>query len=255
VLPIIIPPDAKGDVNISSIYADIADAASLRLGLHIISNEEMFVASSSNLSSRVQDCGPDVSCIAQRLRAFDAPLGMVVTVDRTADPPLIALQLLDTDESRLMGKSVGDLDKSEGNISAALRKRARKLFEQTGFTQAGRVVVDVNPANAKISISSGVEPDQGTPNVFTVAPGSYNIRAELDGYLASAGDVVALGGQEARLALVLERNASITESVWFWSAIGAAVVGGGAAAVVLATRPNGRCVCLVYKGMGCACPE
>ena len=48
----------------------------------------------------------------------------MVLVNRTLDPPLIALQLLDTDERKLIGKSLGEFEKSEGTISAAVKKHA-----------------------------------------------------------------------------------------------------------------------------------
>jgi len=123
--------------------------------LRIITNEEMF-AMSTNLSGRVQDCGSDVTCIAQKLRASDAPLGLVVVVNNALTPPLIGLQLIDTDQSILVGQSLGSPEKGE-TISAAIRGRARKLLEQAGFTQAGRVVVEVSPPATKITLGEDAE--------------------------------------------------------------------------------------------------
>jgi hypothetical protein len=260
VLPIILKPTAT-DVTITSIYGDIVDASSLRIGLRIITNEEMF-AMSTNLSGRVQDCGSDVACIAQKLRASDAPLGMVVVVNNVLNPPLIGLQLIDTDQGVLIGQSLGGLEKDAPTISETVRRRARKLLEAAGFTQAGRVVVDVNPTAAKVVLGEDFEPDAGTPNIFTVPPGAYPVRAVLDGYDGAQGQVVALAGRESRVALVLDKQSSVTSSPWFWSLIGAAVVGGGVTAAAIALRSTDRCLCLeLVDSSGkqipstCGCPK
>ena len=250
VLPIILA-GPYGEASLSSVLDDITEAARFRAGLRLVSNEEMFVASSGGLGSRVRDCGSDSMCIADRLRAFDARLGLVVVVNLALDPPLLSLQLLDTDDRKKVGESLGELVAADGGISNALRSRARKLFEDGGYGQAGRIVVEVSPPGAKITIGEGAEPEEGATNVYLVPPGHYAIAATADGYSDGAGEAVVTSGQETKVALLLEKDSSIVKSPWFWTVIGVAVAGGAAAAILAATRTTTRCLCTQINGVGC----
>lgn len=247
VLPIIIE-GPHGKASLSSVIDDVSAASSFRLGLKLISNEEMFVASSGDLSAKVRDCGSDTSCIADRLRAFDARYGLVVVLNLAVSPPLLSLQLLDTDERRMVGESIGELGPGE-NVSQAIRTRAAQLFDQAGWGQAGRIIVDVAPGRAKINLADRT-PDEGTSNVFTVPPGRYEVKAEADGHRAGQTEAVAIAGQETRVGLTLEEESSLLGSPWFWGVVGVAVAGGTTAAII-ATRPKTRCLCIMINGVGC----
>lgn len=253
VLPIIYE-GPHGEASLSSVIDDLAAASAYRLGIKLISNEELSIAA-GDLSTKVRECGSDTLCIADRLRRFDARFGLVVVVNLAISPPLISLKLLDTDERRLVAEGVGPLTPSEGTVSAAVRARAQKLLDKAGYIEAGRVVVDVTPPRARVVLGEGQLPDDGSPNVFSVAPGRHVVRAELEGYTSGQAEAVALAGQETRVGLVLEEDASIVSSPWFWSAIGVAAAGGVVAAI-FATRTTTRCVCIVVGGQGCeTCAE
>ncbi|MCC7385660.1 MAG: hypothetical protein IT384_27675 [Deltaproteobacteria bacterium] len=247
VLPII-AAGPNGDASLSSVINDVSQAAAFRLGLRLLSDEEMFVAS-AEVGERVRNCGSDIACIADRLRAFDARYGLVVVVNMTVQPPLIGLQLIDTDERRLVGESLGQLAPEDSGISKAIQARARKIFDEAGYNQAGRVVVEVQPPQAKVTIGD-FSPDEGAPNVFTVPPGHYEVRAQLDGYGGASEQAVAIGGQETKVGLILEEESSFFGSPWFWVGLGA-VAAGGATAAVIAAQPTSRCVCVVFQGQGC----
>lgn len=249
VLPIIVA-GPYGEASLSSVLDDVSDAARLRAGLRLLSNEEMFVASSSGLGNRVRDCGSDTSCIVARLRTFDARLGLVVVVNLALEPALISLQLLDTDDRRKIGEVLGELTPEEKTISNAIRTRARRLFEDAGYTQAARIAVEVSPPAAKVSAGDGVEADEGTPNVFTVPAGRYTLTGRADGYKDASSEVVVTAGQEARVVLALDKESSLFGSPWFWAGV-AVVVAGGTTAAIVATRPTTRCLCLMLDGKGC----
>ena len=248
VLPIIIEGDA-GKVTLSTVLSDVSAATELRVGLRLISAEEMFVASSGGLARRVRDCGSDTVCIANKLRRFDARLGLVVVVNLALDPALVSLQLLDTDARTMVGQSVGELEASQ-TLSSAIRARASEVFEAAGYSRAGRLIVDVTPGAAKVKVSGESKPDKGKGNVFTIKPGRYEVEAELSGYISAKTAAVVTGGDETRVAMVLEKSDNLVEKWWFWTAIGA-VVAGGATAAIVATQPTTRCVCTTIDGRGC----
>ncbi len=248
ILPVLIA-GPHGEASLSSVLADVYAAAELRVGLRLLSQEEMFVAGSSELVAKVRDCGSDTACTANRLRSFDARLGLVVVVNLAIEPPLLGLQLLDTDERRLVAESLGAVEAADGGISAAIRRRAAELLERAGYPQAGRLKVVVQPVNARVAID-GYEPDRGSVGRFTLPPGRYEVRAEADGHLPGTAAAVVTGGQESSVALSLVEESSVLGAWWFWTAIGVAVAGGTAAALV-ATRSTTRCLCTTLNGVGC----
>jgi len=253
VLPIILE-GPHGEASLSSVINDVSIAAAYRLGLKLVSNEEMF-ANAGDVGTKVRDCGSDSSCIADRLRRFDARYGLVVVVNLAISPPLLGLQMLDTDERRLVAEGLGPLTAAEKTVSAAIQARTRKMLDDAGYIEAGRILVEVTPGRARLSLATGQPPEEGAPNVFSVAPGRYDVRGELDGYIAGSVEAVAIAGQETKVGLILEEESSLVASPWFWSAIGAAVAGGTVAAI-LASRPTTRCVCIIVNGVGCqGCAE
>jgi len=248
VLPLIVA-GPHGAASISSVYADVAAAARTRLGLRLLSAEEIFV-SSSDVAGRVSDCGSDIDCIANKLRAFDARYGMVVVANFALEPPLISVQLLDTDARTMMANSIGELA-AGGAVSAAVRQHALTVLDGAGFVVAGRLVVDVTPAGATVLVP-GATPDVGAPNRFTLAPGGYEIRADAAGYHPNAATAQVVAGESTKIELTLVEETSVAEQWWFWGLIGVAVAGGVTAAVV-GTATTETCLCATLDGAGCGC--
>jgi hypothetical protein len=251
VLPIVLQGE-HGSATISSIFNDVVSAAGMRLGLRVVSYEEMFAAAEEGLGDRVRDCGSDSGCISARLRTFNARLGLVVVVDLSSKPPLISLQLLDTDDNHMLASDLGEVEARE-TLSASIQERTRHVLEKGGFSLAGRILVEVDPPNAHITLGNGVEPDQGTPNRFTVAPGHYTVAAALEGWSAKHDGVEVAGGEESKVRIALAKETSILESPWLWVGIGAAVAA-GSVAVLIATHKTTRCLCTEVGSMVCNCP-
>jgi hypothetical protein len=250
VLPIVIE-GPRGSASLSSIFNDVASVTERRLGLRIISYEEMFAAAEEGLRDKVRECGSSTSCISSRLRVVNARLALVVLVDFKSKTPLISLQLLDTDSSTLVQDYVGEL-KTPATLSQEIRSRASELLEKAGYRLAAQVTVDVDPPSARVTFGQGIEPDQGTHNRFTVAPGHYEVSASQDGWSTSSSAVTVDSGGEAHLKLALVKESSIIQSPWLWIGVGLAVVG-GTAAVLIATRKTDRFFC--SEPLSANCPQ
>lgn len=250
VLPIVLE-GPHGSATISSIFNDVAAATDMRANLRVVSYEEMFAASEEGLGDRVRDCGSNTNCVSSRLRAFNARLGLVVVLDFSSKPPILSLQLLDTDDSKMIASAVGEV--GGGSLSETIRARTREVLEQGGYSRAGRVLIEVSPPNARVSIP-GIEPDPGMPNRFTVAPGTYRVSAALDGYAPTNGEVTVTSGGEAQLKLELTAETSLIESPWLWVAVGV-VIAGSVTAVAVATYNPDRYLCLQLGTANSACPE
>lgn len=250
----IVTEGPHGEASLSSIFDDVAAATSRRLGLRLISYEEMFAVSQDGLGTSVLECGPDTECIASRLRSFNARMGLVVILDFSLDPPVVSMQLLDTDAGERVADAVGELPPNDpARISAGIRAKTEEVLERGGYVLAGKIAVDVEPPNAVIRLAGGVEPDTGTPNVFTLAPGRYVVTASAEGYEPGELEAQVTGGSSSHVTLQLSKRSSIIESPWLWIGVGAVVAGGVTAGVLLGTQKSERCLCLTLEDVPCGC--
>jgi hypothetical protein len=250
VLPIV-TEGPNGTATLSSIFDDVTAATSRRIGLAVISYEEMF-AVQENVGASVLECGPDTSCIASKLRSFNARMGLVVILTFDLDPPVVTIQLLDTDDQKLLAETSAELPpKDEKRISGRIREKIDEVLNQAGFTRASRIVVDVNPPSARVRLGT-LDPDKGTTNVFTVGAGTYRIQAELEGWATAETETTVATGETVHVDVEMQEESSILASPWLWVGVGAgvaAIVTG----VVLGTRKVERCACVTIGGMGCGC--
>jgi hypothetical protein len=212
-------------VSVSAIYEAVTRATQSRLGLRVISAEEMFVASQEGLVARVRDCGSDPACIAAKLRMFDARMGLVVVLNFQLAPPVYSLQLLDTDAGRKVADRVGEVGPGD-DVLEVIAHHADALLDAEGFVKSGRILVEVDPPRAQLRLTPGLDPDPGTPNVFTVAPGRYAVDASLEGFAPAQTEVEVRSGETTTARLRLDEQVSLWRTPWPWVAIGAAVVGG-----------------------------
>src|SRR5262249_42932145 len=150
------------------------------------------------------------------------------------DPPLLRVELIDDRDGRLLGESLREIAVPE--VLGEARARAAELLEQAGFAAMARITVRVTPADAEVSLSDGTAGDPGKPKRFTVAPGRFVVRVKREGYAAREVVVSVVRGAETNVEVELmklaESETSIVASPWFWTAIGAAVIGGATAAIV-----------------------
>jgi hypothetical protein len=247
VVPVVVSGGEKP--TLSSIFRAIAEAARLRLGVSLLSEEEAFVSSSADLSERILECGPDSRCVAQQLNVFGVRLAMVVVINLDLEPALLGLQLIDSDGARPLGESIARVPKGEA-LDEALRDRAAAVFERAGFGKAGRISVRVDPGRASVRLLEGVAPEKPAGASFLVPPGRYHVQASFDGYEDGASEVTVAGGEESTVSLQLIERPKIYESIWFWALIGA-VVAGGATAAIVATKRTDRLVCAPLAGVDC----
>lgn len=251
----IIDPGPHGEASLSDLLGAVGEALTLRPTLELISAEEMFVASQDGLAHRVRDCGPDTRCITSRLRAFTARMGLVAVLSFGSEPPLLGLQLLDTDEGVKVGEALSEVEgRGRSALAAHIAKEAGDLFERCGYHLAGRLVIDVVPADAHLVLESGRGPDRGTPNVFTLPAGRYEVAAHHDGFRSGRASAEVVAGAERRVALSLEEiRWTLLRSPWFWVVAGVAAAG-AVTGVALALRDPGARLCFTERGVGCDGP-
>lgn len=144
VIPVIAAEDASAPTA-TAITEEIAAAARGR-AIRVLTHEDLFVAANSELVEEVRACGPDEACMSSRLSEVRVELGVIVVVSAVADPPIVAVRLVDVRERRVVAAAIGPLAVEEKTIAEAIRMRAAKLFEERGFKKAIEVVPPPAPA-------------------------------------------------------------------------------------------------------------
>lgn len=114
-----------------------------------------------------------------------------------------------------------------------------------GSTSTLDLKLDLLPATLRITSSQAAalvrvnDADVGPAPVDVLRPaGAYKVSVKKDGYLPYAAQITVQPGEEVKLrAQLAEDKPSIAQRWWFWTGI-AAVVAGGVAITVVATRPK-----------------
>lgn len=243
-----------GALRVDALYDAVLGTTRSRMGLRVLTWEEVYVARESGLEARVRACGSDSDCIASRLRTLDARMGLVVQLIFDLDPPVYRLQLLDTDSRKEIRQSVGRIPRG-ANVPGFIAQKTDDLLAESGYIESGRLVVEVNPPAANVQLREGVPADPGNPNIFTTAPGRYHVEASLEDYKPATKPALVKAGERTSVQLTLEDDRPIWKSVWFWSGIVAVVVAGVTTTAVLAGQTSESTVTLrqgslgVYEGL------
>lgn len=239
-----------GDATAVSIWEDVREAAAYRSGITVLAPEELDAIEGTRLDSALKECGSDTMCLTERVHESAVPLAVACVLNFALDPPFMSLQLVDGEKRKLAAKSIGRIDTKKGTVSAAIRAAVAKLLAEAGYTEGGRLIVETMPPHAHVEVIGAAVDPADSPATMVVPPGVYDVRAVLPGYVEVKQPVTVAAGKDARLSIPLVRETSLVESPWLWGAVGAAVVGGVLAGVLIATQgPTEGCV--VLPGAGC----
>ncbi len=98
--------------------------------------------------------------------------------------------------------------------------------------QPTRILLAVTPADARVTLDGR---ERGLEREFSISPGAHRVSLRAPQHLPLERQVSLALGETARLDLSLARQprVAITSSPWFWTAIGAVVVGAAATAIAL----------------------
>jgi hypothetical protein len=198
-------------------------------------------------------CGSDVRCLAEALAAAGLDSALIAAIDDSSSPRLITLQLIDCARAAARDSVV---DEFSGDDVAAIERAsslAWRMIEKAGHRAGGRLVVEVEPTNADVTVG---ETPLGTKRAITLHPGSVLVTATREGWTRASAEAVLRTSEETKVHLVLEEEGdSITESPWFWIGAGAAtaaIAGAIVAVVLIKPSPETADVC-VHRGDPSAC--
>lgn len=225
----------------------IAKALQFRPGIHLYSREEEFAQWGAEGPKKArQECGSDRSCLARHVRAANAGLAVLLTIDREAD--LLSVRLLDAEDERIVGTESGPVPAA--GVADAITELAHRLFEKAGFLRIGRLIIRVDPVGAIVTVD-GTQPPTADPHVADVAPGSHAIDIEKEGFIAQQRSASVAAGEQREIVVTLEPGRALLERPLFWAAIGGVVATAVVLGVVAATTGGESCACLTIDGVPC----
>ena len=132
-------------------------------------------------------------------------------------------------------------------------------LERAGHRAEARLIVEVTPENAKITLDRAVLPESEARRSYLIAldPAhdreTLKIAAELPEHASRSVEVELVRGQETRVSIVLSPANGLLSSPWFWagSAAAVAVAIAGGVAIAGALRPGFQGPCQSRRGDPC----
>jgi PEGA domain-containing protein len=246
-VPVIVAPAGRSP-PIRAVREPIEAVASDRIGLRIISDEELFASGSAR--DKLLECGADTRCLSGELRGSGARFGLIVVLNAIVDPTMLSMRVIDASADRIVLEDVAPLGGEGAKPEAAIALRASRVLDRLGYARSGRIVVRLEPSDARLILDGAAVEGQG--RTFRVAPGSHELRAEQDGYVATSTRVSVSGGAESTVSLrLVSAPSSIVESPWLWIGVGTVVVATVVTVLILTLRPPSVCACVGRPG---ACP-
>lgn len=101
---------------------------------------------------------------------------------------------------------------------------------------SGLVSVRTEPMGAQVFIDGKLAGTSNPKIELTLPAGSHEVLARRDGYDVAKVPIVLQPGTTRDLSIPLEESVPVTKKWWFWTGLGAVVVGGIATAIALTTE-------------------
>ena len=241
-LPVLV--DSGPEITASAIFRLVSKQTQLRKTLRLISIDEFFFKDGGSQADGALACGSDTRCLARQLTPYRADLGLVVIVNGQLSPPLVGVLTLDTQQERLIAERYTQAPPDR--LWSVLSKTVAEHLDQAGHPAWGRLDVLVEPPGATISLSPSFAPEIGRPYSFLVPPGSYRVRAFMEGHSDSEARAEVRGGTAHNVSLTLDEIDRWYESPWIW--VGAAAVVAAAVTVTVVSLTPGEtstCGCVI----------
>lgn len=230
-----------------AIHEACARVAGFSPRLAAMSRSEML---QDHLDDELRDCGADARCVAARLDRAGIDVGALLVVNLTAQPPLIALRLIDTARSVVLAERATLVRAGPESLLAVVGAEFAELLQSGGYPMSGRVALEVVPAEVKVR----VEGEEVAGSVFVVSPGQRQISISADDYVETSTSVRVTALQESRVVLRLEPEPPIYASPWFWAGAVAVIAGAVVGGWVLFDGDDRVRICQTFDGVS-SCPE
>lgn len=241
-------PGVELELDQAGLFEVLAKSAAFARELEVLPWATM---SAAPIDDALRRCGSGVDCMATLLRErARADLALWVVADLGAPARLLSVRLVDCDASRVIAQEINELSARDAELAPPITQAVLAVLGEAGHAAGGRLVVEVDPPGAELSVGAGLAPDGESKHSYWVGLDEGRTRrvvhvgARLAGHEDAALEAEVESGKETRVALVLEREQSPLASPWLW--VGAALaVAAGVTAVAMVSRSGERGLCMV----------
>jgi hypothetical protein len=249
----------------SDVLHEVRALFDYRLGVRLVPDEEI---EGSRLAGAVGECGANTACLVERLRARGFRFGLIVANNLSVSPALLSMSLIDAGPGVEVAHRVRTVDLLATPLGDQLRAMASELFDAAKLAKAGRLVLEVKPAESVVAIdgappatppgalgAGGAAAGDSALVAHKLAPGEHQVRVLAPGFSEAVRTVALPAGAEVRLSVALDKEETLVGRWWFWTALGAVVLGSGAAAAYAITPRGANCACFTDASRVCnRCP-
>ncbi len=191
-------------------------------GMSVIASEDIRAMLELEAQKQLAGCG-DASCLAEIGGALGVEYLISGNIGLVGDAFLVQLTLIDIQTAEIRNRAAESFFGDPAQLLGAARYTARMLV---GHSDVGAGSVEVRaPMSDAVLVLDG-ETSALAAGPRKVAVGKHNLRVEADGFYPWISDVYLESEELARLDVqLLEMPAAWYERWWFWTGVGAVVVG------------------------------
>jgi PEGA domain-containing protein len=199
----------------------------------------------------IAECANDVPCIADRIRARRADLGIIIVANFAIAPPIVTARIIDAMRARVIKNALVETDAA--SLAPAVRGMTMDLVEASGHACGGRIAIETEPRDALVTLTSS--PSGRSPrraqDVFTAPPGRYRVVVSRPEYLTKSAWIESKRGTNTVLAISLERELTTPlSSPWLWVGVGGAALGASLVLALVLLRSSSPMTADVIQSAG-----
>ena len=237
--------DLAADGDLAALASSLTDVITYELkmfrDLRVVSRAEIqALLEWESTRQAVTDC-TDISCFAEIGQALGVQYLVTGSLGKLEDTYVISLRTIDIRKAVVVARAKETFMGPADDLLIAIRFGLRRMI---GFTPAGvgRLRLGVEPKEAALRLNGE---DIGTALALKLPeglePGRYRVAAQAEDYFPLERDIYIEPGRLSDVTLMLEeRPAQWWETWWFWTLVGAVVVGGVTAGAVIGTLPENK---------------
>lgn len=227
-----------GTLSADTVHARVETLAKRRAGIDVVSRSA-FLTTSRDTIRALGDCALESQCLARVARAFTARYLVVVVVNTTVEPPLVATLLVDVDAQKLVHRSLED---GGQGLLARLDLQVDGALDAAGLDRLARLTVRTEPPDARVQVSRPARRD--ADGTLWVASGDVRLAVQRDGFEPEQRALSLTPGADQTVDIRLDRESSILASPWLWIGVAAVVAAGASAAFVVGENDRAVCACV-----------
>jgi TolB-like protein len=202
-------------------------------GVSVITQAD--IQSMLQLEAQKQQLGcDDEGCFAEIGGALGVDLLVTGTVGKLSEQYVVSLQLINARRGKVEARLTESFRGEEAQLVGAVRHAGRNLLG-INATEPGSLALSASEPDAEIFIDDEQRGELPMPAINGLVPGRYRVRVSKSGFFDWQNEVyVEPNGTTPVWAALEPAPPKFYQRWWFWTAVGAVVVGAGTFYIVSA---------------------